>query len=55
MQLALYVVLPVITMAFFLAAAIVYGDGAGASVTASATAGAHASWTGPTFPPMCGF
>ena len=45
MQIALYVVLPVIAMASVLAAAIVYGDGASAGI-----AGAHASWTGPYLP-----
>jgi hypothetical protein len=47
MQIALYVILPTVTMVLLLAAAIVYGDGAG-------VAGAHAAWTGPAFPPMCG-
>ena len=49
MQLALYVFLPVATMALLLGSAIIYGGGAGADV-----AGGHAAWTGATFPPICG-
>lgn len=48
MQIALYVILPVVTMAALLAAAIIYGDGAGVS-------SAQAAGTSTTFPPMCGF
>lgn len=47
MQIALYAVLPAVTMAALLTAAIIFGDGSGAG-------GAQAAWTGPSFPPMCG-
>lgn len=48
MQFALYAVLPAVTMAALLAAAIVFGDGAGAAATGI-------PFTGQTFPPMCGY
>jgi hypothetical protein len=48
MQVALYAILPVLTMAALLAVAIMYGDGAGATA-------AGIPFTGQTFPPMCGF
>lgn len=47
MQTTLYAILPAVTMAALLAAAIMFGDGSGVS-------GAQAAWTGPAFPPMCG-
>ena len=44
MPISPYVVLPVLSMVFALAAAIIFGDGTG-----------NVAWAMQTFPPMCGF